>query len=324
MVLDDTLFVPFIPDAKCVLISFSVTMFVSGVVAIEVWETDLPVWAFVLSLLMCAFCPTFFVVRFLPEFNIRWVLAFVYTVPIGVVQAISGQGIPLGVIAELIIGYALPGRPISNIMFKTWGYITMAQALQFTSDFKLGHYMKIPHRPMFFCQVVATIVAGTVQIGVQAWMFSNIEDFCSPDQKDGFICPDYTVFGTASIIVSLSCGTFFLVSIAQCLLLCCSGVLLGHSVCSRTVSFTTASSFFSWPEPLHHYSSGFCIRSLGSIPSSTSTSHSSSPAQATFLPRRLLTSCPGCSSALFLTMLSVGATLAGGPSSTVSFQTFVS
>jgi hypothetical protein len=23
------------------------------------------------------------------------------------------------------------------------------QALQFTSDFKLGHYMKIPHRPMF-------------------------------------------------------------------------------------------------------------------------------------------------------------------------------
>ena len=30
------------------------------------------------------------------------------------------------------------------MMFKTWGYITMAQALTFTSDFKLGHYMKIP------------------------------------------------------------------------------------------------------------------------------------------------------------------------------------
>lgn len=53
----------------------------------------------------------------------------------------------------------------------------MVQALQFTSDFKLGHYMKIPPRPMFTCQVVATIIAGTVQLGVQAWMFTNIRTF---------------------------------------------------------------------------------------------------------------------------------------------------
>ena len=78
----------------------------------------------------------------------------------------------------------------------------MTQALRFTSDFKLGHYMKIPHRPMFWCQIVATIVAGTVQLGVQVWMFSNIEDLCSADQRDGFTCPRTTVFGTASIIVS--------------------------------------------------------------------------------------------------------------------------
>jgi hypothetical protein len=59
-------------------------------------------------------------------------------------------------------------------------------ALQFTADFKLGHYMKIPPRPMFWCQVrapecrrrseliirskvIATIIAGTVQLGVQSW-----------------------------------------------------------------------------------------------------------------------------------------------------------
>jgi len=129
----------------------------------------------------------------------------VYTVPIGVIQAITNQQVGLNVITELIIGYALPGRPIAMMLFKTWGYVTMTQALQFTSDFKLAHYMKIAHRPMFFCQVVATIVAGTVQLGVQAWMFSNIEGLCSPDQKDGFICPSTTVFGTASIIVSFSC-----------------------------------------------------------------------------------------------------------------------
>ena len=48
-------------------------MFVFGVVAIEVWDTDFPVWAFVLALLICMFCLTFFVLCFLPEFNIRWV-----------------------------------------------------------------------------------------------------------------------------------------------------------------------------------------------------------------------------------------------------------
>ncbi|TFK45541.1 small oligopeptide transporter [Heliocybe sulcata] len=153
-------------------------MFVFGIVSIEVWHTQMPVWAFVLAL----------------------IISFVYTIPIGMIQAITNQQVGLNVITELIIGYALPGRPIAMMMFKTWGYITMAQALTFTSDFKLGHYMKIPPRPMFWCQVVATVIAGTAQLGVQAWMFSNIEDMCSPHQKDGFSCPSTEVFGTASII----------------------------------------------------------------------------------------------------------------------------
>ena len=60
------------------------------------------------------------------------------------IQAVTNQQVGLNVITELIIGYALPGRPIAMMMFKTWGYITMVQALQFTQDFKLGHYMKVP------------------------------------------------------------------------------------------------------------------------------------------------------------------------------------
>jgi OPT family oligopeptide transporter len=116
------------------------------------------------------------------------------------IQAITNQQVGLNVITELIIGYMLPGHPIAMMMFKTWGYVTMYQALQFTSDFKLGHYMKVPPRPMFWGQVMASVVAGTVQLGVQAWMFTNIPDMCSPTQKDGFICPSTETFGTASII----------------------------------------------------------------------------------------------------------------------------
>ncbi|KAG6902143.1 hypothetical protein C0995_003900 [Termitomyces sp. Mi166 len=114
--------------------------------------------------------------------------------------AITNQQVGLNVVAELIIGYALPGHPVAMMLSKTWGYITMVQALQFTSDFKLGHYMKVPHRAMFLAQVLATVIAGTVQLGVQSWMFTYIPNICSADQKDGFICPCTQVFGTASII----------------------------------------------------------------------------------------------------------------------------
>src|SRR5712671_4842704 len=101
--------------------------------------------------------------------------AFIYTVPIGVTLAVTNQEIGgLNVVTEMIIGYALPGRPIAMMTFKTWGYITMFQALGFTSDFKLGHYMKIPPRSMFWCQVVATVVAGTTQLGVQQWYVSHL------------------------------------------------------------------------------------------------------------------------------------------------------
>ncbi|KAG9084317.1 hypothetical protein FRC06_004129 [Ceratobasidium sp. 370] len=149
-----------------------------GIVCIEVWPTQMPVWALFLAL----------------------IIAFVYIIPIGMIQAITNQQVGLNVITELIIGYALPGHPIAMMMFKTWGYITMAQALQFTSDFKLGHYMKIPPRPMFLSQVIATVVAGTTQLGVQSWMFTNIKGMCTEDQPDGFICPSTEVFGTASIV----------------------------------------------------------------------------------------------------------------------------
>src|SRR6267142_4548262 len=88
--------------------------------------------------------------------------AFIYTVPIGLIEATTNQQVGLNVITELIIGYALPGHPIAMMLFKTWGYNTMSQAVEFTSNFKLGHYMKIPHRPIFWCQIIATVVASTV------------------------------------------------------------------------------------------------------------------------------------------------------------------
>ena len=142
------------------------------------------------------------IVRFLLQFHISCVVAFVYTLPLSMITATANLYIPLTVITELIIGCALPGHPIAMMLYKTWVGNTTYQVIGFMGNLKLAHYMKIAHRPMFFCQVIATIIAGTVQLGVQAWMFSNIEDLCDVDQKDGFTCPDIKVFGNASVLVS--------------------------------------------------------------------------------------------------------------------------
>lgn len=39
--------------------------------------------------------------------------------------------------------------------FKGYGYVTVSHALDFAQDLKLGHYLKIPPRQVFCCQVVA-------------------------------------------------------------------------------------------------------------------------------------------------------------------------
>jgi len=86
------------------------------------------------------------------------------------------------------------------MIFKTFGYITMAQGLSFVADLKLGHYMKVPPRLMWMAQTIATFISCFVVVGVQDWMFSNIVDICQQDQPDSFTCPGIDVFGTASLI----------------------------------------------------------------------------------------------------------------------------
>ncbi|KAI4340011.1 hypothetical protein MLD38_024890 [Melastoma candidum] len=126
-------------------------------------------------------------------------MALLFTLPIGVIAATTNQAPGLNVITELVIGYLYPGRPLANVAFKTYGYISMIQALSFLGDFKLGHYMKIPPKSMFWVQLVGTVIASTVYFGTAWYLLSTIPDICDPDQKV-WTCPGYDVFYDASII----------------------------------------------------------------------------------------------------------------------------
>ncbi|KAK8580441.1 hypothetical protein V6N12_070715 [Hibiscus sabdariffa] len=134
------------------------------------------------------------------------VIAIAFTLPVSIITATTNQSPGLNVITEYIMGYMLPGKPIANVCFKTYGYISMTQAVSFLNDFKLGHYMKIPSRSMFVVQGIGTVIAGTVNLAVAWWLLTTVENICHdhllpPDSP--WTCPSDGVFFDASVIWGL-------------------------------------------------------------------------------------------------------------------------
>ncbi|TRX98507.1 hypothetical protein FHL15_000581 [Xylaria flabelliformis] len=152
------------------------------------WPTGFPAWAYVICI----------------------IIPIIWTIPIGIIQATTNIQIGLNVLTEFIIGYLLPGHPLAMMkilltsfrMFKNYGSITMQQALYFVQDLKLGHYMKVPPRTMFWSQLAASVWSAIVQITVMNWALGSIPDICSDQQTDGYTCPGGRLFFSTSVIWS--------------------------------------------------------------------------------------------------------------------------
>ncbi|KAJ5886306.1 uncharacterized protein N7473_008980 [Penicillium subrubescens] len=124
----------------------------------------------------------------------------VFFIPVGIIMAVTNQHSSLYLICQLLCGIVFPGRPVANMIFVTYSYISSAQGIKFSSDLKLGHYMKIPPRLLFGVQMVATLVSSLTQIGVLNWMFSYIPGLCTPQAINGFNCPIARVHFNGSIL----------------------------------------------------------------------------------------------------------------------------
>lgn len=158
----------------CVL----VVMIAFAFAGIYAWPTHLTWWALILGL----------------------AISTVWILPIGLIQAFTNIQLGLNVFTEFIIGYALPGRPLAMMLFKTYGYITMTQGLAFVQDLKLAHYLKVPPRSTFWSQFIATVWCALVQLAVLKWAEGAIDGLCDSEQKNSFTCPGARTFYNASVI----------------------------------------------------------------------------------------------------------------------------
>ncbi|KAL0933200.1 OPT oligopeptide transporter [Colletotrichum truncatum] len=158
-------------------LSWYMATFVS-MLAVGIYPIHLPWYGLLLALGVCA----------------------IFFIPNGIIMAVTNQHSSIYLICQLICGAVFPGRPIANMVFVTYGYISSAQGIKFASDLKLGHYMKIPPRIMFSVQMVATVVSSLTQIGVLNWMFANVSGICTSEAVNGFTCPIARVHFNGSIL----------------------------------------------------------------------------------------------------------------------------
>ncbi|KAJ8064165.1 hypothetical protein OCU04_006517 [Sclerotinia nivalis] len=150
-----------------------------GIFTVQYWESGLPVWGFIIV------CCGMGVTLIIPE---------------GILEGTTNQRVFLNIIAELIAGYAWPGKPIANMMVKCYGYNSVKHGMDFAQDLKLGQYMKIPPRVLFVGQIYASVLATATQTGVLRWMLGHIPNLCSPENTQRFTCASSKVVYNASLI----------------------------------------------------------------------------------------------------------------------------
>ncbi|XP_052196963.1 oligopeptide transporter 7-like isoform X2 [Diospyros lotus] len=174
---------------------------------------QVPEWWFICILLINITAAMFTYEHYNDQLQLPWWgvllacgVAFLFTLPVGVITATTNQTPGLNVISEYIIGYVYPGYPVANMCFKELGQMSLKQGIIFLQDFKLGHYMKIPPRTMFMAQVVGTLLSVLAHLVTSWWLMGTIPDLCNRDllpPGSPWTCPSDHVFYDASVIWGL-------------------------------------------------------------------------------------------------------------------------
>lgn len=151
--------------------------FAGGIVGIEIFPTGLPVWAYIVSL----------------------VISFLLMLPVGIIRAITNQWITLSFLADLLGGYLVPGKPVAHMLFKTYMTWSSEQASSYLTVMKMGHYMKVPPRIMFLAISVSIFVTSFVCQAVVDAVLDNVPDACTPLSVD-FSCPSNSVMADSATI----------------------------------------------------------------------------------------------------------------------------
>ncbi|CAN8100192.1 unnamed protein product [Discula destructiva] len=121
-----------------------VLSFVLGLVVVITQNITLPVWAYIVALL------------------VGIIIAPLSTI----LYSRFGNGIATNNLSKMLAGLMIPDRPVGNMYFAAWSHNVISCAATLSNDLKMGEYLKIPPRVMFLTQVWGTVLGGFINYAV--------------------------------------------------------------------------------------------------------------------------------------------------------------
>ncbi|KAB8217680.1 OPT oligopeptide transporter protein-domain-containing protein [Aspergillus novoparasiticus] len=128
-----------------------VLAFVAGLIVNIKGETTLPVWGYIVSLLLGAFIAPFSCVLY----------------------GLYGTGVSTNQLSKMVAGALHPGRPLANLYFASWSHQCILLSVNLANWLKVGQYTKVPHRIMFATQIYGTLLGAALNYVVMTTIVSS-------------------------------------------------------------------------------------------------------------------------------------------------------
>ncbi|KAI1336702.1 OPT oligopeptide transporter protein-domain-containing protein [Xylariaceae sp. FL0016] len=128
--------------------------FVLGLVVVIKEDITLPVWAYVVSL----------------------IVGTVFAPLSCLIYSRFGNGIATNNLSKMLGGLMVPERPVGNMYFAAWSHNVINCTVQLAQDLKMGEYLKIPSRVMFITQIYGTVLGGFINYAVMTSIVTGNED----------------------------------------------------------------------------------------------------------------------------------------------------
>ena len=128
--------------------------FVAGIIVNVKGQTTLPVWGYIISLLLGSFIAPFSCVLY----------------------GLYGDGVATNQISKMIAGAVHPGRPLANLYFSSWSHQVILLAVNLANWLKIGQYTKVPHRVMFGTQIYGTLLGAGLNYAIMTTIVTNKRD----------------------------------------------------------------------------------------------------------------------------------------------------
>lgn len=146
--------------------------FVAGIIVNAKGETTLPIWAYIVSLILGAFlapfceCSLLRRKHFFPDSQ-------KYNGTACILYGLFGTGIDTKSLPKMIAGAMIPGRPLANLYFVAWSHQVILLSVNLANWQKLGQYTKVPHRIMFATQIYASLLGAAFNYLVMTTIVSS-------------------------------------------------------------------------------------------------------------------------------------------------------